>query len=187
MVPTPRSESGSVLAAADAELAGLTTQEQISALWSADRGTQKASKAFLSRRQKKIEPVDPMTAEMGRQAQDAFELLDEDGSGGLSRVEIKKAAKKLGTSLSKEQLNTAMEEMLALMPDDEKEDGEVGFGAFEHWFVGHKKAERLEQEGKLQALFAEVDVDGSGSLDKEEVRDLTTWTNQLGMRHKRAP
>ena len=86
---TPRSQRSSVAAAADAELASLTAQERVAKLWAADRGTKKASGAFLARRQKKAAALDPMSAEMARQAADAFELLDEDGSGGLSPAEIR--------------------------------------------------------------------------------------------------
>ena len=93
---------------------------------------------------------------------------------GLSASEIRQCVKKLGTSLSPVALEGAMEEMLQLMPSDEQEGGEVSHGAFEHWFLGHKTAERAAQERKLQDLFTAVDTDGSGKLERSEIALLSS-------------
>ena len=36
--------------------------------------------------------------------------------------------------------------MLGLMPEEEQGEGEVGHGAFEHWYIGRKKAERARAQ-----------------------------------------
>ena len=111
---------------------------------------------------------------------EVFNLLDKDGSGSLDREEIVDLASRLGKHLTSDQLDEAMLEM------DEDGGGEVDFGEFVEWYrtVGSQQrgvfangAPKLGQtilrkdmtNAELRTVFLEIDTDGSGVLDRDEV------------------
>lgn len=109
-----------------------------------------------------------------------FNLIDEDGSGSLDRGEIENLAGRLGKHLTATQLDEAMAEM------DTDGGGDVGFDEFVDWWINTASqqqgvfangAPKLGQtilrkdmtSGELRTVFLEIDTDGSGTLERDEV------------------
>jgi Ca2+-binding EF-hand superfamily protein len=125
-----------------------------------------------------------------------FEEFDADGSGFLNQDEVRELAMKLGVQLSDEQAAAAMSEM------DPSGDGKADLHEFSGWWrrqaagdgggvlggavvanagkaLGDLKAfgtslfSKLETDpAAVERLFAELDADGSGFLNQDEVREL---------------
>jgi Ca2+-binding EF-hand superfamily protein len=120
----------------------------------------------------KVETLDHGVARM------MFEEIDTDGSGELTASELREVAEKLGGGLSEEEIDDAMMEM------DHSGDGAIGVAEFQEWWTSARasdttwtrlinKREREEQEREwLQELFDQIDADGGGTLDKDEVGEL---------------
>eukprot|EP01052_Picozoa_sp_SAG31_P011185 SAG31_NODE_628_length_13432_cov_131.456086_13_plen_1393_part_00 len=77
---------------------------------------------------------------------DEFNAVDRDHSGELDEDEIAELAERLGMKLS-------LSEM------DANNDGTIGYPEFEGWW-------------RMRGLFDKFDIDGSGSLDPDEARNL---------------
>jgi calmodulin len=93
---------------------------------------------------------------------DMFDSVDQDGSGALDREEVAQLAfNMLGRQLNDFELDAAMLEM------DPDGDANVDFDEFKAWFK-----EKTEGEALLQQLFESADDDGSGLLEREEVRKV---------------
>ncbi len=80
-----------------------------------------------------------------------FNIVDQDKSGELDELEVKELARRLGMELS-------LREM------DASGDGSVDYPEFEGWW-------------RMRGLYDKADRDGSGSLDKDEAKNLA---DQLG-------
>ena len=98
--------------------------------------------------------------------QDAFARLDEDGSGTLDKKEVKKMAKILGDNLKSEQLHNAFSQM------DKLNAGEVTYNQFKKWWFLKKDDERKAARKRAKELFNEIDEDGGGTLDIDEVAKM---------------
>ena len=90
-----------------------------------------------------------------------FDSVDDDGSEELDVNELKILCDKLGRELNDEELELAMSEM------NEDGGGAVSFEEFYTWF---KKV--TEGDALLLEVFESVDMDGTGSLDRDEVRQV---------------
>ena len=118
-----------------------------------------------------------------------FDLIDEDRSGSLDRAEIQNLAGRLGKHLTVDQLDEAMAEM------DEDGGGEVDFDEFQTWWVHTGSQQRgvfangapklgqtiLRKDmttAELRTVFLEIDTDGSGLLDRDEVAVLAQRLGQ---------
>ena len=93
--------------------------------------------------------------------------IDEDDGGTLDKEEVAKMSKKLGVTLSPDDLATAFEKM------DRQRKGEVDFDCFVQWWHQVMGERRREARKKAAELFAIVDEDGGGTLDKDEVSQLS--------------
>lgn len=103
-----------------------------------------------------------------------FFELDKDGSGSIEKEELALLGEHLfGEMMTPAQLDLAMNEM------DPDGSGEISFEEFHAWFLSEgefrRKAmeeERTSKRIKLRAIFEDVDTDGGGSIDKDEVKRL---------------
>ena len=120
-----------------------------------------------------------------------FDEIDIDGGGSLSRDEVAELSKVLGIPLSESDLNEAMRMM------DADGGGEVDFDEFKEWWAYAKSSPAMsglanelaareqrrvraalaaglseEEVERLLALFSQIDVDGGGTLDRDEVGEL---------------
>ena len=108
-----------------------------------------------------------------------FEGIDLDRSGELDRTEIRELGAQLGAEMTEEELQSAMDEM------DADGNGEVDLDEFLNWWTGARSSqstwarmiarkERQEKEREwLQDLFDHIDEDGNGTLDLEELGQMT--------------
>ena len=71
----------------------------------------------------------PTTEDPDRELKDAFKVFDTDGSGSISRSEMKKLLKKLGQTLSDAELDAMMDEV------DTDKNGEIDFEEFKNMMV----------------------------------------------------
>lgn len=124
------------------------------------------------------DPVGRMQAEEERKEalriRKLFFALDKDGSGAIEKEELAMLGEHLfGELMTPAQLDLAMNEM------DPDGSGEVSFEEFHAWFLSEgefrRKAveeERNSKRVKLRTIFDDVDTDGGGSIDKDEVKRL---------------
>jgi len=103
-----------------------------------------------------------------------FFELDKDGSGAIEKEELAMLGEHLfGEIMTPAQLDLAMSEM------DPDGSGEISFEEFHAWFLseGEFRRKAMEEERnskrvKLRTIFDDVDTDGGGSIDKDEVKRL---------------
>jgi sodium/potassium/calcium exchanger 1 len=88
-----------------------------------------------------------------------FEKLDIDKNGVIDQNEINQLLVMLEAPVNETALNDVMKDL------DTDGDGKVTFDDFQAWYVRSEK--RIMAE--LEATFNQIDVDGSGDLDKSEV------------------
>jgi Ca2+-binding EF-hand superfamily protein len=112
-------------------------------------------------------------------AERLFKEIDTDGSNSLDRSEIRHLAEKLGGGLTDQELDEAMREM------DADGDNEVSLEEFQDWFHSARnngstwdaminRRERQDQERDwLQDMFKAIDEDDGGTLDLQELNQLT--------------
>jgi Ca2+-binding EF-hand superfamily protein len=138
----------------------------------------------------------PRTAE----ARQLFDEIDADRGGTLDRSEIKQLAKRLGKRLSEKQLHEAMMEMDADGSGEVAFDEFVswwkgyqdrgGGGLFSGLSLDFLKSapppppetelernmrlaeEEAERQREARQLFDEIDEDGGGTLDRDEIKQL---------------
>jgi Ca2+-binding EF-hand superfamily protein len=115
----------------------------------------------------------------------AFEVLDLDGGGNLSRKEMKRMVKLLGKRFTKQ-----CKTLLALMENADKENvcfdkfmealdadqNEIkskskvdAVGSDKYRFLSHSTLHKLDQVADVRKAFDAIDADGSGELDLEEM------------------
>ena len=105
-------------------------------------------------------------------AWDAFQTLDEDGSGELDMTEFGKLAQMLGLKLTKTQLRSAFKKLDVDAAQGEEKDGLIGFGSFCAWFNRQKEAQRRANRIFVMELFQSFDDDNSGALGIDEIARL---------------
>lgn len=98
---------------------------------------------------------------------EAFDMFDLDGGGTIESHELKKVMGRLGESLT----DAEIEEMVRAL--DQNGDGEIDFDEFLELMI-QRAAERNERdpEEQLRDAFNIFDADGSGFIDRNEVRVL---------------
>ena len=130
-----------------------------------------------------------------KEVRQLFRSIDADGGGSLDKLEVKTLLTRLGLEVDDESVDRVMTQM------DPDGDGEVTLPEFLAWWHGgagselraqmtaladaaavRKERERREQnraemgghlgEDEVRELFDEVDTDGGGTLDKDEVQML---------------
>jgi Ca2+-binding EF-hand superfamily protein len=103
-----------------------------------------------------------------------FDQLDEDGNGELDEVEVAKLFGFLGVDLASQP--RGMEQVMAQL--DRNDDGQVGLGELISWWrrSGEATQEKFtalnDRMHSTRELFDQIDVDGSGLLDRTEVERL---------------
>jgi len=182
-----RDEIAEVMAQMDDDGDGTVTFEEFSAWWKAGGSLTNAEREEKARLRKE------RYSKTGA-IRTVFEELDEDGSGALDRDEVRKAVTKLGKVLTSAQLDDAMYEMdvdcsgsvdfrefLAYVQSGAGElSGAINVAAglrLEAQDRASSKAAAAELMAcydrvlptAMKDLFDEVDEDGNGSLDAEEV------------------
>ena len=91
-----------------------------------------------------------------------FRRLDSSGDGFIDRDELKELIEMLGTTVTEDEVDKALHEL------DENNDGKVDLKEFTKWYI--KSEMRLKSE--LKTTFEEFDVDSSGTIDGNELREL---------------
>jgi sodium/potassium/calcium exchanger 2 len=91
-----------------------------------------------------------------------FRRLDSSGDGFIDRDELKELMEMLGTVVTEDEIDSALYEL------DENNDGKVDLKEFTKWYI--KSELRLKSE--LRTTFDEFDVDNSGTIDGDELREL---------------
>ena len=99
------------------------------------------------------------------QLREFFDEIDEDGSGALDAQEVGRLSALMGKRYTQEELDKCMADMCG------SSTGEVQFSQFEGWW--QTKGSKQHTEMQLRSFFAEMDADNSGSLDREEVWELS--------------
>jgi Ca2+-binding EF-hand superfamily protein len=134
------------------------TQTALAAL-KAKAAMQKAAKARQANGSSEEADLEEMAA-----MRELYASIDADGSGSLSRREVLKLLKAMGEAMTPKEVTQAMRIM------DPTRSGNVDFHGFHAWWVGRSDTE------KAQALsakaWAAVDVDGDGTLDPSEFKDV---------------
>jgi Ca2+-binding EF-hand superfamily protein len=99
-----------------------------------------------------------------------FDEFDDDGSGEIGEEELRALIQMLGVTFNEDELKATMLEL------DKDGSGEVDFQEFYKWWRDPATEGRLaackERMSSVKDRFDEVDIDHSGSLDREEVRQL---------------
>jgi len=117
-------------------------------------------------------------------AREAFFAYDLDSSGEIELEEMKKVLEECGVKLDADGWKQVVQEICDSCDDDH--DGKVSFDEFLHFYRKHlsggdqqkklkKKVNRkLKKDEEMEAMdkFYELDKDGSGSLDKTELKGL---------------
>ena len=93
---------------------------------------------------------------------ETFDKIDENGNGKIEEGELEVLLRKLGTEPRPGELAEIMKEI------DNDNDGVINFQEFTVWYIGSE--ERLK--GEVKTIFDELDTNKSGSVGKEQLRDL---------------
>ncbi|CAH1240748.1 CALM1 [Branchiostoma lanceolatum] len=99
----------------------------------------------------------------------AFDMFDEDGGGDISTKELGTIMKRLGMSISREELQQMIDEV------DEDASGTIDFEEFlEMMARAMQDSEREIPDDELRAAFRVLDKNGDGFIDKDEFRALAS-------------
>ena len=110
-----------------------------------------------------------------------FRDIDDDGSGTLDSAEVMQLSMNLGKVLTAAELDEAMTSM------DADGNNSVDLDEFKAWWRAMKTsggdsglaAAMEEADERVEALFNEIDDDGSGTLDSDEVAQLSKNLGKL--------
>ena len=108
---------------------------------------------------------DPEQREL-KKIRELFDSMDEDESGALNQSEIQTLVRSMGDRMSTSQITTAMSKM------DPEMTGEVSFERFVKWWRYKKQEYRRDLAKRVEDVFHIVDSDGSGQLEKNEVKQI---------------
>lgn len=106
------------------------------------------------------------------EVEDFFKQIDEDGGGTLDTEEMRLLMKRLGQPTDGEGFAIIMNEM------DGDQSGEVDCAEFLNWWkrAGRQRREEItrynDKRREVREIFDEVDTDGSGEVDADEVAQL---------------
>ena len=99
------------------------------------------------------------TAETVAQLREYWDQLDHDRDGELELHEVEAFLRKIGTT-----------EHVSIDMDS---DGKISFAEFERWWAKHpelRESNVFAAATELESAWADIDTDGSGSLDADELR-----------------
>lgn len=96
----------------------------------------------------------------------AFDNLDTDGSGSLSKDELKAALEKTGMKPTDEQMESVMARC------DEEGDGKLSFEEFANSVIALGIKVRIVM--LLRQVFDALDADGSGYIEASDIKSLMT-------------
>jgi Ca2+-binding EF-hand superfamily protein len=125
-------------------------------------------KAALARQggSSEAEDVEEMQA-----MRELYDSIDVDGSGSLDRREILKLLQAMGEAMTPKEVTVAMRTM------DPTRSGHVDFHGFHAWWTGRSDVDKAHS---LSArAWAAVDVDGDGTLDPDEFKDVLERLGQV--------
>merc|ERR1719361_2359043 len=97
-----------------------------------------------------------------------FKMIDKDGSGTISKKELTAFIK--GTGVTTEVAESEAEKMLQSV--DANGDGEIDFNEFRDARLSSK----LTDDEMIKTEFKKIDIDGSGTIDSDELAELFNWT-----------
>jgi Ca2+-binding EF-hand superfamily protein len=101
-------------------------------------------------------------------ARELFDVIDEDGSGTLSKDEVAKLMEQMGSRITSMMGGTKkLDEAFAEM--DPNADGTVTFDEFLVWYKRSHPETLEDMNAQVRFYFDLFDEDGSGTLDKAEV------------------
>ena len=102
-------------------------------------------------------------------AMDMFREIDRDGSGFIDPTELKEMSIRLGNPLSDKQLKEVFRTI------DTNKDGKISADEFVEWVKDEQTKNDVKRyfHSTARVLFEEIDTDGSGFLDQEELMDVT--------------
>lgn len=107
------------------------------------------------------------------EAMDVFREIDVDGSGFIDITEVKDMAIRLGQPLPEDRAKSIFDNM------DKNRDGKVSAEEFMQWYSNEETKEGIKSyfHQKILKLFKEIDTDGSGYLDEQEIEEVS---NRIG-------
>ena len=178
------------------------TFEQFYQWWLKNRSANKGflAKMFDRTKSKEDQVHDEMVA-----AQEAFEIIDADGSGSLDRLEMFQLTKHLGMDLSGDALLQMMADIDMCsggQPTSGGGPGQVNFEQFHVWWIKQRTAgsdggslkgifslkkikksmgnltKSVAETAEARLLFDSFDLDASGTLDDSEVSELARALGQ---------
>jgi len=98
---------------------------------------------------------------------ETFEMFDRDGNGTISKSELGKIMSALGQDKTQKELD----EILTRFDDDHS--GNISYEEYKA-IIDANKLSHIEMEIQLREAFLVFDRDKSGTLDREELREVLT-------------
>lgn len=104
-----------------------------------------------------------MVARLKGDVRATFAQVDENHDGHIDKQELGKVLRRLGkAAITDEEVDECYRQL------DENDDGKIDFDEFNHWY---QRSEKRMKTDVLQ-IFDRFDIDNSGSIDVDELRDL---------------
>jgi calmodulin len=111
-------------------------------------------------------PDKDLTEEEIADLKEAFAMFDINGDGTIELNEIRQVMRKLGQNPTEEELK----EMISTV--DDNDDKEIDFEEFLVLMKSRCEVDPQDPEKELRDAFAVFDTDGSGSIDRKELKRL---------------
>jgi len=113
-----------------------------------------------------------LTEQQIHEFQQAFNLFDKDGDGHVTAKELRVVFDTLGQSPTEEELNGMIDEV------DKDGNGEMEFPEFCQLMA--KRMGAREDEDTVRAAFSILDADGSGHIEREELKKVLQGFSRAG-------
>ena len=112
-------------------------------------------------------------------AKEAFEKADLDGNGYVDMSELEHLVVTLGMKPDKEDIANIWRDL------DQDQDGQVSFEEFDIWWSINGGKNKFQLRNAIE-IFKQLDTDGSGTLDKEELKQLCVHLGMKALTDKQA-